>query len=219
MAAARASELLENFVDRFAAPLRLPENAAHLASARERLPAAMDELARTLTQNDLVVVEMERQVSKTFEDALAMRGAVDLIARDRNGRCVIIDLKWTRNAKRRLEELEDGNAIQLATYGAMVADGAPYQAGYFLLNQRQFATLAEGGLVGRQVEGSRDFPETWKAAVQTWRELSEIAEAGELVARGVEGWEDSFPEDLPIMREVKCRRCDYQTLCRVRGID
>jgi len=144
-AARRARERLDSLVDQLAAPLKLPELATHFADARERLPVAMAELARVLSDNDLQIEETERQVSATFENALAVRGAVDLVARDRNGRHVIIDLKWTHSGKKRFDELKVGNAVQLATYGAMVAGDAPYRAGYYLLNQRQFATLTEAG--------------------------------------------------------------------------
>lgn len=214
----RAGELLDDFIDQIAAPLRLPELAAQLAEARARLPAAMAELARTLAVNELTVEEAEKQVSATLENALSVRGAVDLIARDKNGQHVIIDLKWTRNDKKRREELEQGNAVQLATYGAMTAGDEPYRAGYFLLNQRQFATLVEGGLIGRAVEGARGFPATWAAVRESWRKLADRAEAGQLVACGVEGHEEHLPADLPIVLEANCKWCDYQTLCRVRGL-
>ena len=214
----RAGELLDDLIDHIAAPLRLPELAAQLAEARARLPAAMAELARTLAVNELTVEEAEKQVSATFENVLSVRGAVDLIARDKNGQHVIIDLKWTRNDKRRREELEQGNAVQLATYGAMTAGDETYRAGYFLLNQRQFATLVEGGLIGRAVEGARGFPATWAAVRESWRKLAEHAEAGQLVACGVEGHEEHLPADLPIVLEANCKWCDYQTLCRVRGL-
>lgn len=215
---ARAAELLDELIDQIAAPLRLPEFAAELAEARGRLPAAMAELARTLAVNELKVEDLEKQVSALFEDALSVRGAVDLVARDKDGYHVIIDLKWTRSEKKRREELEHGNAVQLATYGAMTAGDAPYRAGYFLLSQRQFVTLVEGGLIGRAVKGARGFPATWAAVRESWRKLGELANAGQLVACGVEGHEEHLPADLPIVLEANCKWCDYQTLCRVRGL-
>ncbi len=218
IAAARTRELLESLVDGVAAPLRLPELAAQLSDAREHLPAAMAELAHTIAVNGLVVESSEREISVTFENALAVRGAIDLVAKDLNGHHVIIDLKWTRRGKKRLDELKDGNAVQLATYGAMVSGGAPYRAGYFLLNQRQFATLEDGGLTGRQVDGRRDFPETWVAIRESWQRLGEVAEAGRLVACGVAGFEEHLPSDLPIVLKANCQWCDYQTLCRIRGL-
>ena len=217
-AAARTAERLDARIDELAAPLRHPELTTELAFARDRLPSAMAHLATVLVENGLVVEATELQVSGTFENALAVRGAVDLVARDRDGNAVIIDLKWTRSARSRLDELRSGRAIQLATYGALVAECAPYRAGYFLFNQRQFATLTQGGLIGRAVTGDRSFPETWSAVMESWRRLRAAAEEGGLVARGVDGMEEHMPADLPIEREVNCARCDYVTLCRVRGL-
>jgi hypothetical protein len=217
-AAAKTSILLEQAIDQLAAPLRHPALATELAFAERRLPAAMAELSRTLIANDLTVEATELQVSGSFEDALSVRGAIDLVARDSAGAPVIIDLKWTRSPKSRLDELKGGSAVQLATYGAMLADDGPYRAGYFLLNQRQFATLATGGLIGRTLDGSRSFPETWAAVLDGWRAWRDHAAAGELLALGVEGVADLIPPGLAIVRDVRCDRCDYATLCRVRGL-
>lgn len=217
-AAARTAELLDARIDQLAAPLRHAELTTELAFARDRLPSAMAYLATVLAENGLAVEATELQVSGTFESALSVRGAVDLVARDRNGNAVIIDLKWTKSARARLDELRSGRAVQLATYGALVAKGEPYRAGYFLLNQRQFATLTQGGLIGRAVTGDRSFPETWSAVMESWRRLRAVAEEGGLVARGVDGMEEHMPADLPIEREVNCAWCDYATLCRVKGL-
>lgn len=218
-AAATATQaLLEARIDQLAAPLRHPELADALNLARRRLPAAMASLAKCLGENELTVEATEQQVSGEFEALLAMRGAVDLVARDANGNAVIIDLKWTRSEKSRIDELTTGRAVQLATYGALVSPGQLYRAGYFLLNQRQFATLAGNGLIGREVEGSRGFPATWQAIVEGWKIWSQHAEAGQLLATGVDGVADLVPAEIAITREVHCEWCDYATLCRVRGL-
>jgi hypothetical protein len=87
-----------------------------------------------------------------------------------------------------------------------------------MLNQRQFATLAGSGLVGRSVEGARAFGETWEAILASWRTWREAAAAGQLLATGVDGVADLLPGDLPLARDVHCEWCDYATLCRVRGL-
>ncbi len=217
-AAKNTEKILDGLIDMLAAPLRHPALAADLAFVRRRLPQAMAELANTLHANALTVEAAERQVSGTFEDALAVRGAIDLVARDVAGMPVIIDLKWTRSPRSRLDELKQGKAVQLATYGALLAGETPYRAGYFLLNQRQFATLASSGLIGRTVDGPRTFPETWSAIMSTWRTWRDAASAGTLLATGVEGAADRFPANLGLDREVRCDWCDYATLCRVRGL-
>jgi RecB family exonuclease len=217
-AAHRATDLLEGRIDQLAAPLRHPELAEELNFARRRLPAAMAQLARCLAENHLIVEATEMQVSGTFETLLAMRGAVDLVARDRSGNAVIIDLKWTRSERGRVDELASGRAVQLATYGALVSGGQAYRAGYFLLNQRQFLTLAGNGLVGREVEGARSFQETWGAILSGWRTWRTAAEAGSILATGVEGVADRVPPGLDLVRDVHCEWCDYATLCRVRGL-
>ncbi len=68
------------------------------------------------------------------------------------------------------------------------------------------------------MEGQRSFKDTWAAIGESWRRLGEIAEAGGLVACGVEGFEEHLPSDLPIVLEANCKWCDYQTLCRVKGL-
>lgn len=217
IAAAQTAALLDALIDQLAAPLRHPALAADLVFARRRLPEAMAELSRTLTANGLIVEATELQVSAAFEDALNVRGVIDLVARDADGAAVIIDLKWTRNGRSRYDELQSGTAVQLATYGAMLAGDQPYRAGYYLLNQRQFATLRSEGLIGRPVDGARTLPETWTAILASWREWRDAAEAGVILARGVEGADDHLPANLSIARDVHCDRCDYATLCRVRG--
>ena len=210
--------LLDTTIDQIAAPLRHPALASELAFAQRRLPEAMAALAQSLTENGLVVEATELQVSGEFEDALAVRGAIDLIARDTTGEIVIVDLKWTRRADSRGKELAGGQAVQLATYGAMAAEDAPYRAGYFMLNQRQFFTLTSSGLIGREFAGARTLPETWTAVQGSWKSWRDAADAGYLVATGVEGADDYLPAGASLVREANCKWCDYRSLCRVRGL-
>jgi len=217
-AAERTRALLDATIDQIAAPLRHPALASELAFAERRLPEAMAALAQSLAGNGLVVEATELQVSGEFEDALAVRGAIDLVARDATGDIVIVDLKWTRRADSRAKELAAGHAVQLATYGAMAAEDAPYRAGYFMLNQRQFFTLTSSGLIGRGFAGARTLPETWSAVQGSWRSWRDAAGAGHLVATGVEGADEYLPAEASLVREANCKWCDYRSLCRVRGL-
>ncbi len=108
--------------------------------------------------------------------------------------------------------------MQLATYGASLTGTEPYRAGYYMLNQRQFLSLAHGGLVGRGIEGSRTLPATWDAITESWAGWRDTAISGVLIAAGVEGAEALMPPAATLVREVHCDRCEYQTLCRVKGL-
>jgi len=212
----QARELLEARIDQLAAPLRHPEFAEELNLARRRLPPAMASLAGCLQQNHLTIESTEHEVTGTFGQ-LQVNGAVDLVARDQQNHAVIVDLKWTRSGKARIDELSTGRAVQLATYGALVSAQAPYRAGYFLLNQKQFATIAGNGLVGRQVDSVRSLPDAWDAIIASWTTWRSAAEEGRILALGVDGVASQLPPGLTIDRKVHCERCDYQSLCRVRG--
>ena len=51
-----------------------------------------------------------------------------------------------------------------------------------------------------------------------WRLWRAAADAGMILALGVDGYDDHLPDGLTITREVRCDWCDYSTLCRVRGL-
>lgn len=204
----------DRLVDEMAAPLRAPAAAADLVMARTRLPGAMAALSDALTANQLEIVEAEQAVEGVFGE-LSLTGSIDLVARDPAGRLVVIDLKWTRSPKSRREELEKGLAVQLAVYAAMLNPEAPGEGGYFLLKQREFLVPAGGRLQGRGVAAPADLAQTWAAARQSWRDLRANIDSRGLVACGVDGAEDHLPPDLPLLRDVRCDRCDYRTLCRI----
>src|SRR3546814_7979950 len=102
--------MLEERIDQLAAPLRHPEFAEELTFARRRLPEAMAGLAQTLRDNALAIEATEWPASMVFDGTLAVRGKIDLLARDANGSAVVIDLKWTRSGRARIAELREGNA-------------------------------------------------------------------------------------------------------------
>lgn len=213
---ADAAALLEEVIPRSAAPLLQPEHAVDLVQARRRLPAALEALARTLARNRLSVVDTERWVEAQPEGAPPLHGAIDLLTTDDAGAPAILDLKWTRSRSYRVAELKEGRAIQLATYGAMTANGGPPRGGYFLLKQREFVTLDGTGLTGTSVRGDRDLGATWDAVVASWHAWLDAARGGELLATGVDP-DIERPRGAQVVREVKCEWCDFATVCRVNG--
>ncbi|MFN3688708.1 PD-(D/E)XK nuclease family protein [Salinarimonas sp.] len=215
-AAETARAQLDALVDSLAAPLRHPAAAIDLAFARRRLPEAMADLARVLAANRLTVVGTQERFEAQAAPGVPVVGDIDLVARDARGGIVVIDLKWTRSATRRQNEIKEGDAIQLATYTALYG-GPGARAGYYLLRQRLFATPADEDLSGLEIPAARSLADTFAALRETYRLQRDAAERGILVARGIEGFAEHDPPDLPLVREADCPYCNYQGLCRVRS--
>lgn len=215
--AAAAEARLDTLVDEMAAPLRTSTAAADFVFARRRLPASIAALARSLHENGLTVEAMEVPVEGRFADVLPVRGAIDLLARTSTGAPVIVDLKWTRSDNVRRREIEAGLAVQLATYVALVDPSLTAEAGYFLLNQRELVTPTGGQLQGRTVTSVRSLADTWRAVLESWTLWRSHAPNNGLLALGVTGAAELAPPGLSLVREVRCDRCDYATLCRVNA--
>ncbi len=212
-----ARALLEEFLPQMAATLLLPGAARDLATARQAIPEALAELTRFLRANKLSIVAME----KGFEDAgslgakTGIRGSIDLLAEEEDGRPVVIDLKWQRTDKYRRKEIADGVAIQLAVYARHVGDAkTAVPTGYFMLRQKRFVTGAQG-FNGSVVAVEGETPrETWKKIETSWRAtMKEMAGGGVRAAFDQDGVEQAKFNDPILMTPPKCQYCDFVTLC------
>lgn len=211
----------DDVVDAIAAPLRQPEFAGDLARARVQVPASLGQLAAILKARGFQVVGSELARSAKLADGLKVHGRLDLLV-ERAGAPTVVDLKWTRSAKRRTAEVSDGRAIQLATYGAIATPDAPSPAagGYFLLNQRRMIADRLSGLSDEPVEAPRTAGETWGAVVQAWRAWRTTTKAGQAVATGLT---ETLPDSVAALAlkpgETPCQYCELTTLCRVGALE
>lgn len=215
---ARVEALFDELLGAIATPLQQPEYAGELASARVRIPAALAQLAQLLHGMGIAIVGTEVEREKAFAGGLAVRGRLDLLVRHSAGDEAVIDLKWTKSAKRRRNELAEGRAFQLATYGAIAdpASPTPVPGGYYLLNQRRLVGLGDNPLVDDVVDASITLPETWENLFATWQEWRDLARDGSAIATGAEGAEDHISPDLAIPPGIEpCRFCELTALCRV----
>ena len=213
---ALARELLEEMLPQAAATLLLAGAARDLAAVRRAIPEALAELARFLHANGLEVAATEQAFESpgSLDTTTGLRGAIDLLARDRERAPVVIDLKWQRSDRYRRQEIADGVAIQLAVY-AHHAGAATREtpAGYFMLRQKRFVTAApqfEGAVV---VDGA-SLGETWDRIERSWRGIMDELGRGE--TRAPFGQEDVAQDkfaDAALMTPPKCKFCDYATLC------
>lgn len=214
----RSEALFDELVAEIAAPLAQPGLAGELSAARTRLPFALAQLARRLRLLGVEVVGTEMERSATFPDGLAVSGRLDLVVRHPVHGQGVIDLKWTKSAKRRRNELAEGRAIQLATYGAIANErGEGHAPGaFYLLNQRRLIGPPGSFLADEVADGDHELPDTWSNVLASWRVWRDQAIAGVAVATGVEGAADDVAARLPIGPGTEpCRFCELTGLCRV----
>lgn len=131
----KAEALFDELVAAIAAPLLQPQFAAELARARVKVPQALAHLSRLLEQKNIEVVGTELERAAEFQSGLSVVGRLDMLVQHPSHGIGVIDLKWTKSEKRRRTELSEGNAIQLATYGAIADESRQTKAAgaYYLL--------------------------------------------------------------------------------------
>lgn len=212
----RAVALFEDLLPKIAAPLQQPELAGELATARERVPAALEALVRTLHDRGLEVVATELDREGDVH-GLALQGRLDLLVRQ-GATPAVIDLKWTRSVRRYRLEIAEGRAVQLAVYAA-IADPRAAEAAtgaYFLLRQRRLFAPRGSLLADEDIEAVRGPGETLRAVADDWRLWRAHLDGGELLAAGVGAAADHRPVGLSFEASKEpCRFCDLTGLCRV----
>ncbi|RYB04317.1 PD-(D/E)XK nuclease family protein [Lichenibacterium ramalinae] len=208
---------LDAVVDAIAAPLRLSGSSGELAFARARIPDSLATLAALLADRGMAVVGMEVERASAA-GAPPIRSRIDLLVRDRQGGEAVIDLKWTSSRTWRRTELEEGRAIQLATYGHLVAPAGGAPAGYYLLRQRELLAEAGSALAREGLRVARTLDATWEAMETDWGKLTRLARSGRGLATGVPGVAEHLPADLGFPPgERVCAFCDMGHVCRVRA--
>lgn len=210
----RAAALFEDLLPKMAAPLQQPELAGELAAARERVPAALEALVRTLHDRDLEVVgaELDREGAA---GGLALQGRLDLLVR-RGTVPAVIDLKWTRSARRYRLEIAEGRAVQLAVYSAIADPGATATGAYFLLRQRRLFAPRGSLLAEEDIEAARGLDETLRAVINDVGLWRTYIDGGNVLAVGIGESVSDRPPDLTFeAAREPCRFCDLTGLCRV----
>ena len=243
----RAAELFDDGVEAMASELLLPGREIELRRARSMIAIAVRRLAEALERTGLTVEATEEFLEVRLNggplNGATLRGPADIIARDRTGHPFVIDLKWSGSSRYRREEIEHGEALQLAVYTWMLrrrdADG-PGHAGdtgaagdagsaYFMLVQGELLS-ASPLLKGEALESEFDAHDVFERALKGCEERIRQMNDGLLEATGVtealrleeEGLkQDKLADALRgehrergvLYRRPPCRFCDYGRLC------
>jgi hypothetical protein len=145
-------------------------------------------------------------------------------------------MKWSGSSRYRKEEVEQGDALQLATYSWLLKSANPesvVHSAYFMLAQGEL--LSDSDLLQDEALTSKyTSEEIWEMGVKSWNQCITDLRSGRVEAGGVkvrlmeesEGIrEDQIKEDLKsqcvamgmLYQGPLCGFCDFSVLCGMKG--
>jgi hypothetical protein len=204
-----------------AAPLVRRGGEVELDRARTIVATAAVSLLDFLKRAGWKPVDAEREVQGTFA-GLPASGFVDLVV-EKDGVEAIVDLKLS-GLRYRQEELEEGQALQLALYASLLGKRGKKlpPTGFFILQDGQLLTTDGKAFPGATVVDGPGAQETLEGSEEGFRYWQKVLATG-LVPSMQEriGWEAAVvgaagpppDEDSLARRPPSCRYCDYQPLC------
>lgn len=148
-------ELTENFegnFDRAVANVGLALNAGHNVLAKRSFRKTLQEVSipafiSLIEDNGLEIIGSEKSFLIDVKGLGAIDARIDLLCRNRRGKYVIVDFKWTDSkAEKRKEEIEKRRHYQLALYSEVVKNAYGEdvdEVGYFMLRQGVFYPTSE----------------------------------------------------------------------------
>lgn len=234
-AAKGAGNLYDQLLPSMASELLLEGRMVEKHRYREEIIRAIYTLVEAINRYGLTVEATEAPLEGEI-NGISLTGYADLLLRDHGGQAFVLDMKWSISAKYMRQEVEDGSALQLATYAWMLknAEAAPdVHAGYFMLAQGQF--ISDSPLLGSNaVIPARSLEETWDMAVATLDEVWNDLEQGSLKAHGIEElWthmqsgesfdkiraqrQEQYLEKGMLYLNPLCEYCDFGRLCGWSG--
>lgn len=182
-AQALTREELDALIEAEGGPLLLPGMSSVRAQVRDRLTRAMARLVSILKDSELRVVSVEQGVEAPWGLG-KLKGRVDLLLSDAEGREAIIDLKWGEARYR--EALSKGEAVQLAIYSVVrqrqAGAPSPLPAAYLSLKTGRGLSLNGDPFRGTTQLGDMSLQETFGRVEATSRLVVERLRAGEVLA-------------------------------------
>ncbi|MBB5021356.1 PD-(D/E)XK nuclease family protein [Desulfurispira natronophila] len=233
-AAQKARELFHELTRSMAAELLLEGHEVEIRRYERAIVEAVRKLVDAICRLNLKVEEAERKLEGTLQGTPFI-GFADLILRTPAGEPFVLDLKWSYATKYRKEEIEQGSALQLATYNWLMASEEPNtHTGYFLLAQGEL--LSDSPLLGDEALPSAvPLDTTWQMGQLSFVQSLQGLQSGRVEARGIlerKLLENSDVDKLDKLQSERreemarnkmlyikppCGYCDYATLCGMGG--
>jgi ATP-dependent helicase/nuclease subunit B len=192
-----------------------------LDRARTVVATAAASLLEFLKRSGWRPVDAEREVKGSFA-GLPSSGYVDLVV-EKEGEEAIVDLKLS-GLKYRQEELERGQALQIALYASLLGKRGTKlpPTGFFVLDEGQLLTTDGKAFAGATLVDGPGAQETLNGSEEGFRYWQKVLAAGLVpsMQEGI-GWEAVVTpaagpppdEDSLARRPPPCRFCDFKALC------
>ncbi len=185
-----------------------------LLKLRAGLKRALLALHEHLAKSDVGVIEPERRLEGSFVGG-GLSGVADLVVARPDGRCAILDLKWSGRRKY-TNKLAEGRHLQLAIYGELMRQGTGVwpDVAYFILDQAQLIAPDAGFFPeARVVPGQEGEPAArlWQRFIESWKWRRGQLDAGqiEVVLDDIEQTADSAAPEEGLALEVRDPRYNH----------
>lgn len=225
-----ATAILDLLLREEATPLLIPGRGDECAQYRQRVLNSVCVLDELLRRSRLTVVGVEEVVEIEW-NGRRLEGRLDLLLNDSAGKDVVLDLKWGSTSY--AQKLEQGSAIQLATYAfvrsqQIRAKQLP-EAGYFSLRKGEAIALSGDVFLDSKVIEGPDLELTWKRTAASVAALEADLASGCIAVPGVlqdtPAWRlgaraQANAEDfVPLATDAACEYCTLDALCGRRWLD
>lgn len=193
-----------------------PESVVRKDAYRVLLFRSVTSLWQKITDDRLTIVGCEVEREQAGFHGSRLHGFIDMLLKDRDGRNVVFDFKWSRGLKRFEETIDKGTSIQFAVYHHLLGEGT--KCFYYLFPLKKFVEdVQDDAAVFGNVEDSyvlrlkEVMSGTVKKAIVTGLDVT--SSASEKKARAAEVTAAGLTIDLP----ARCDFCEFHELCgRVR---
>ncbi len=234
--AEKTTELLfDQLLPSMASELLLDGNAIERQRYRISITEAVGQLVEAVNRLKLTVELTEAPLAAAVNQ-VPFEGYADLLLKDGAGNLYVLDLKWSSSSKYRQQEVEEGSALQLASYAWMLrcADRVPeIHTGYFMLAQGTM--ISDSPMLSKQpVISPYTLEETWDMGVSGLNDVLQQLRKGFVEARGIaeciKACEDNADEKTTaakiaeerrvqgmLYQKPPCHFCDFTSLCGLSG--
>ena len=223
--------LYDDLLPSLASELLLPGVSVERSSNRAKIGKAVGELAKILTDNNLRVEAVEKDIGGVLGE-YTFTGRIDLLAKNMSGKYFIIDMKWTYSDRKKKEEVENLEDLQLSLYSRFLAESCDcpeVDSGYYMLKQHVLFSTTDLEGVSPIVPVLQTDSAVKKGHRALDKRFSQIKE-GLIIAQGVdellalrddekdvkkiqERRIETARESGELYRVPPCMYCDYSYLC------